>query len=79
MNNNRDNRIELTYELICEAVQGNSEAEELIFDYYEPYIIKLSKVPYIDDEGNVKYMIDEDIYMNLKLKLHSLILGFKIA
>lgn len=79
MNNNRDNRIELTYELICEAVQGNSKAEELIFDYYEPYIIKLSKVPYIDDEGNVKYMIDEDIYMNLKLKLHSLILGFKIA
>ena len=79
MNNNRDNRIELTYELICEAVQGNSEAEELIFDYYEPYIIKLSKVPYIDNGGNVKYMIDEDIYMNLKLKLHSLILGFKIA
>lgn len=79
MNNSRDNKVEITYEIICEAVKGNGEAEELIFDYYEPYIIKLSKVPYIDNEGNVKYMIDEDIYMNLKLKLHSLIQGFKIA
>lgn len=79
MNNSRDNKVEITYDIICEAVKGNCEAEELIFDYYEPYIIKLSKVPYIDNEGNVKYMIDEDIYMNLKLKLHSLIQGFKIA
>lgn len=79
MNNSRDNKVEITYDIICEAAKGNCEAEELIFDYYEPYIIKLSKVPYIDNEGNVKYMIDEDIYMNLKLKLHSLIQGFKIA
>lgn len=79
MNKSSGNKAELTYEIICEAVKGDFEAEELIFEYYEPYIIKLSKVPYINNDGNVKYIIDEDIYMNLKLKLHSLILGFKIA
>ena len=33
---------ELTYQIILDAINGNSEAEELIFTYYEPYIIKLS-------------------------------------
>lgn len=69
----------LTYEMIGEAVNGNIEAEDMIFDYYEPYIIKLSKIPFIGDDGQVKYIIDDDIYMSLKLKLHELILGFEIA
>lgn len=34
---------DLTYEIIRDAVNGNDEAEEFILDYYEPYIIKLSK------------------------------------
>lgn len=70
---------EITYEIIRDAVNGNEEAEDIIFDYYEPYIIKLSKLPYINDEGNVAYVIDEDIYMSLKLKLHELIINFKVA
>ena len=53
---------ELTYEIIRDAVNGDEEAEEIILDYYEPYIIKLSKLPYIDNEGEVAYVIDEDIY-----------------
>ena len=52
---------------------------KIIFDYYEPYIIKLSKLPYINNEGEVAYVIDEDIYMSLKLKLHELIINFKVA
>ncbi len=76
---NNEKKPELTYEIICEAVSGNDEAEELIFDYYEPYIIKLSKIPFINDDGQVKYIIDEDIYMSLKLKLHALILSFETA
>lgn len=70
---------DLTYEIICAAVNGNDEAEELIFDYYEPYIIKLSKIPFIDKQGHVGYIIDEDIYMSLRLKLHELIINFKVA
>ena len=79
MKNKYDKKQELTYEIIRDAVNGNEEAEELIFDYYEPYIIKLSKLPYIDSDGKVAYMIDEDIYMSLKLKLHELIINFKVA
>jgi hypothetical protein len=70
---------ELTYEIIRDAVNGDEEAEDIILDYYEPYIIKLSKLPYINEEGNVAYVIDEDIYMSLKLKLHELIINFKVA
>lgn len=69
---------ELTYEIIRDAVGGNEEAEGIIFDYHEPYMIKLSKIPYIDKRGNVNYKIDEDIYISLKMKLHELIISFKV-
>ncbi len=74
-----EKKAELTYEIICEAINGNEEAEELILTYYEPYIIKLSKIPVISSNGQIRYVIDEDIYMSLKLKLHELILGYEIA
>jgi hypothetical protein len=76
---NHTKKQELTYEIIRDAVNGDEEAEDIILDYYEPYIIKLSKLPYINEEGNVAYVIDEDIYMSLKLKLHELIINFKVA
>lgn len=75
----KDKKKELTYEIIRDAVNGSEEAEEFIFDYYEPYIIKLSKIPFIDKHGRVSYIIDEDIYMSLRLKLHELIINFKVA
>ena len=42
-------------------------------------IIKLSKIPFIDKHGQDSYIIDEDIYMSLRLKLHELIINFKVA
>lgn len=75
----KDKGKDLTYEIIRDAVNGNDEAEEFIFDYYEPYLIKLSKIPFIDKHGQVSYIIDEDIYMSLRLKLHELIINFKVA
>ena len=57
-----DKKKGLTYAIIRDAVNGNTEAEEFIFDYYEPYIIRLSKIPFIDKQGQVSYIIDEDIY-----------------
>ena len=65
--------------MICDAINGDEEAEDLILAYYEPYIIKISKVPVISSTGQIRYVIDEDIYMSLKLKLHELILGYEIA
>lgn len=74
-----EKKAELTYEMIYDAINGDEEAEDLILAYYEPYIIKLSKVPVISSTGQIRYVIDEDIYMSLKLKLHELILGYEIA
>ncbi len=79
MKNKHVKKSDLTYKIIKDAVNGNDEAEEKIFDYFEPYIIKLSKLPYIDTSGEVAYVIDEDVYMSLKLKLHELIVNFKVA
>lgn len=70
---------ELTYEIIRKAASGDEEAEEAIFDYYEPYIIKLSKIPFINENGKVCYIIDDDIYMSLKLRLHELITNFEVS
>lgn len=70
---------DLTYEIICNAIKGDMEAEEAIFDYFEPYIIKLSKKPLINERGQVQYIIDEDIYMSLKLRLHELVGEFAVS
>lgn len=69
----------LTEDIICKALGGDDMAEELICEHYEPYIVKLSKVPFYDNDGNLRYRIDEDIYMSLKLKLHEVILKFRAA
>lgn len=70
---------ELTYDLICKAINGDEVATEKIMNYYEPYIITLSKIPFYSGAGEVFYKIDEDIYMHLKLTLQEAILTFKIA
>ena len=72
-------KLDLTYEIICNAIKGDMEAEEVIFDYFEPYIIKLSKKPLINESGQVRYIIDEDIYMSLKLRLHELVGEFAVS
>ena len=69
----------LTYDLICKATVGDEDATEKIMEYYEPYIITLSKVPFYNESGEVCYKIDEDIYMHLKLTLQEAILTFKVA
>lgn len=74
-----ENKTDLTYEMICDAVNGDERAEDFILAYYEPYIIKLSKIPVISTTGKIRYVIDEDIYMSLKMKLHELIIGYEIA
>ena len=69
----------LTYDLICKATTGDEAATEKIMEYYEPYIIKLAKIPFYSCDGKVCYKIDEDIYMHLKLTLQEAILKFDVA
>ncbi len=70
---------ELTYEIIKNAKSGDEDAIEFIMNYYEGYIITLAKRPYCDQEGVVKYYIDEDLYMTLKLCLREAIQNTKVA
>lgn len=69
----------LTFDLICKAAKGDDEAAGRIMDYYEPYIIKLAKIPFYSGNGEICYKIDEDIYMHLKLTLQEAILKFQVA
>ena len=76
---NKQYKNELTYETIKEAVAGNVDAQDDICDYYEQYIIKLSKIPYLNEHGELNYKIDEDLYMSLKVKLYEVISTFVVA
>ncbi len=69
----------LTSEMIRNAINGDIQAEEQMFSHYEPYILKLAQTPFCDESGNIKYRIDKDIYMSLKLTLHEVVLKFKIG
>ena len=74
-----EGKTKLTYDLICRVKEGDETAAEEIMDYYEPYLVKLSRIPFFNEEGKVQYRIDEDIYMNLKLTLQEAILTFQIV
>ena len=76
---NKQYKNELTYETIKKAVAGNVDAQDDICDYYEQYIIKLSKIPYLNEHGELNYKIDEDLYMSLKVKLYEVISTFVVA
>lgn len=76
---NQNNSRTLPYETLSRALSGDEASTEKVYEYYEPYIITLSKIPYVNVNGNIKYRIDEDIYMNLKLKLFEVLQTFKIA
>ena len=71
-------RPRMTYEMLMAAKKGDADAELAIMDAYEPYIIKLSSFPQYSQKGNLIYRIDRDLYLELKLKLHSLIMDFAV-
>ena len=68
----------ITYQILFDAVHGDSYAENLIQAYFEPYIRKLSRIYLQTPNGVIHRMLDEDIYISLKLKLHELIIGFEL-
>ena len=66
-------------ETYASALKGDTEAENVLLDFYEPYLIKLSRVPYYKENGDIGYFINDELYINLKLKLHSLLLDMVIG
>ena len=71
-------RPRMTYEMLMAAKKGDADAELAIMDAYEPYIVKLSSFPQYSRKGELIYRIDRDLYLELKLKLHSLIMDFAV-
>jgi len=65
-------------EIYQSALNGDIGAECAILDFYEPYLIHMSRVPYYNVNGDIRYYINEELYMSLKLKLHSMILEMTI-
>ena len=69
----------LTYELLYAAVHGDAEAKEIILAIYDPYIRKLSRIIIRTSDGEIYRVLDEDLYIILKFKLHTIIKDFKIS
>ncbi|MBR3999866.1 MAG: helix-turn-helix domain-containing protein, partial [Clostridia bacterium] len=46
---------------------------------YDPYIRKLSRIIIRTSDGEIYRVLDEDLYIILKFKLHTIIKDFKIS
>ena len=60
---------DLTYELICAAVNGEKTALEEILRFYDDYINALATVKGEDAQGKTYRYIDEDLKARIQLKL----------
>ena len=60
---------ELTYELICAAVNGDREALDQILVYYDDYINTLATVKAKDAQGNEYQYVDGDLKTRIQMKL----------
>lgn len=69
----------LSFELIQNAVSGDTVAINRIVDIYEPYIKTLSSQNLYDKDGNVIICMNVDLFDYLKSKLIHLIHTYKIA
>ena len=63
------NEHDLTYELICAAVDGEKTALEEILRFYDDYINALATVKGEDAQGKTYRYIDEDLKSRIQLKL----------
>lgn len=69
----------IPFEIIADAVNGNSAAINYVLQYYTAYIAKLSTRVFYDEYGNSYSCIDEEIKGQLQTKLISKILTFEVV
>lgn len=60
---------ELTYELICAAVNGEKTALNRVLIYYDEYINALATIVNEDEQGEKHYYVDEDLKTRIQMKL----------
>lgn len=59
-----------SYELICQAVNGDDIAIEEVLDFYDSYISKLPQRPIVCENGKVSMIVD----VKLKGKIQSAVM-----
>ncbi|MDO4301939.1 MAG: helix-turn-helix domain-containing protein [Clostridia bacterium] len=59
---------ELEYKTVCMAIHGDHEAQTELLKYYDSYINKLATVEETDENGNLRFRVDEDIKAEIQLK-----------
>jgi hypothetical protein len=72
-----ENQQLVPYNKILKASQGNTEEINWIINYYKPYITTLATIECTSQDGKVYYVIDDEIYNRIKIKLIKKILNFK--
>lgn len=66
---NTDEAPELSYHLIQQAVSGESKAVEKILHIYDKYINSVVMLETTDMNGNIIKTIDEDMKIQIQMKL----------
>ena len=66
----------IPFEIIEAAAGGDVDAINKVLKHYEGYIIALSTVRTLGDNGKVYYSVDEEIRRTLETKLITKILQF---
>jgi hypothetical protein len=66
---NKEQIYKLNHDLICKAVDGDSEALKDILQYYDTYINSLATYESFDENGKIYRTLDEDMKARLQCKL----------
>lgn len=68
----------ISFEVIVPATDGDPKSINQVLNHYEGYIAKLSLRPMIDEFGNQRMIVDEELRGRLKTRLITKILSFEI-
>lgn len=68
----------VSFDVIVAAADGDEKAIEIVLNFYDGYISKLSLRPMHDDYGNVYMVIDSELKGRIQTAVMNMILNFEI-
>jgi hypothetical protein len=69
----------LHFDVIVAAADGDENAIEMVLNFYDGYISKLSLSPMHDDYGNIYMVIDSELKGRIQTAIMNMILNFEIT
>jgi len=69
----------LPFDVIIDASDGDEAAIEMVLNFYDGYISKLSLRPMHDDYGNVYMVVDSELKGRIQTAVMNMILNFEIT